>query len=171
MDKPSHWVEFFYYIFNPTFGFVHIWPKVRLEQPSNFRVYSHFKASLHPKSYQNHRQIFWRCTSDSLNEQMIWLFLQHIRFIEWANDMVIFTRLLKGYLFPQCQIYFLPWCSSGLTHCRANIFFISKHNPSLRHIEVYWDTQENCEGRLWMRDAKLMRWGGSVWEIQRERNI
>jgi len=26
---------FFYYIFNPTFGFVHIWPKVGLKQPSN----------------------------------------------------------------------------------------------------------------------------------------
>jgi len=28
--NPSHWVTFFNYIFNPTFGFVHFWPKVGL---------------------------------------------------------------------------------------------------------------------------------------------
>jgi len=30
--------DFFNYIFNPTFGFVHIWPKFGLKQPSIFRV-------------------------------------------------------------------------------------------------------------------------------------
>jgi len=39
MDKPSHWVQFFNYIFNPTFGFVRILPKIGSKQPSIFRVY------------------------------------------------------------------------------------------------------------------------------------
>jgi len=39
MDEPSHWVTFLNDIFNPTFGFVHICPKVGLKQPSIFRVY------------------------------------------------------------------------------------------------------------------------------------
>jgi len=43
----QHWVKYgqtqplgciFYYIFNPMFGFVHIWPRVGLKQPSMFRV-------------------------------------------------------------------------------------------------------------------------------------
>lgn len=85
----------------------------------------------------------WQCvlfTSDSLNVQVIviWLF---------------FTRLLKGYHFPQCQIYFLPWCSSRLTHClphcRANIFLfqsITHHWDMLRRIETRREiVREDCE--------------------------
>lgn len=105
----------------------------------------------------------WQCilfTSDSLNVQVIviWLF---------------FTRLLKGYHFPQCQILFpalmLLQTDTLLATLQSKHIFISKHNPSLRHVEAYWDTQENCEGRLWMLDDALMRWGGSVWEIQKEK--
>jgi len=37
MDKPSHWVTFLNYIFNPMAGFVHILPKIGLKQPSIFQ--------------------------------------------------------------------------------------------------------------------------------------
>jgi len=36
MDKPSHWVTFLDYFFNPIAGFVHISPKIGLKQPSVF---------------------------------------------------------------------------------------------------------------------------------------
>jgi len=36
--NPAIGLHFYYYIFNPTFGFVHIRPKVGLKQPSMFRV-------------------------------------------------------------------------------------------------------------------------------------
>jgi len=36
MDKPSLWVKFFNTILNHMFGFVHIWPKILLHQPSIF---------------------------------------------------------------------------------------------------------------------------------------
>jgi len=36
MDKPSHWVTFLNYMFNPMDGFVHILPKIGLKQPSIF---------------------------------------------------------------------------------------------------------------------------------------
>lgn len=107
----------------------------------------------------------------------MWLTVRfiHIRFIECASDchMVIFYKAAKRLplssmsdLFP--SLMFLQ-TDTLLATLQSKHIFISKHNPSLRHVEAYWDTQGNCEGRLWMRDAKLMRWGGSVWEIQRER--
>jgi len=36
MDKPSRWVTFLNCIFNTTFGFVHIWPKIELKLPHIF---------------------------------------------------------------------------------------------------------------------------------------
>jgi len=36
MDKLSHWVKCLNYIFNPTFGVVHILPKFGLKQTSIF---------------------------------------------------------------------------------------------------------------------------------------
>jgi len=36
MDKPKHWVKNVMEKFNPMAGFVHIWPKDWLKQPSNF---------------------------------------------------------------------------------------------------------------------------------------
>jgi len=36
MDKPKHWVKNEIKKCNPMAGFVHIWPKVGLKQPSNF---------------------------------------------------------------------------------------------------------------------------------------
>jgi len=35
-DESESWVKNFNYIFNPTFGFVHIWPKFGLRQPGIF---------------------------------------------------------------------------------------------------------------------------------------
>jgi len=46
MDKLKYWVKkksqkVENYIFKPTFGFVHIWSKFGLKQPSIFRVYTY----------------------------------------------------------------------------------------------------------------------------------
>jgi len=61
MDKPSHWVTFFNYIFNPTFGFVHIWPIVGLKQASIFRV------PMESKNLNRKTSLFpwphWRCSN------------------------------------------------------------------------------------------------------------
>lgn len=36
MDEHNCWFKFFNYILNPTIGFVHVWPKQGLKQPSIF---------------------------------------------------------------------------------------------------------------------------------------
>jgi len=47
MDKPSHWVTFLNYIFNPTAGFVYILPKIGFKQPSIFLECTVYVKKLH----------------------------------------------------------------------------------------------------------------------------
>jgi len=59
MDKPSHWVTFLNYIFNPMAGFVHILPKNGLKQPSIF-------LESNERSFHTRNDAIWNDASTSL---------------------------------------------------------------------------------------------------------
>jgi len=57
-NESSSWVNIWNYIFNPTFGFVHIWPKVGLKHPRLFLSVSNMMHEKPCKIYINKKP--WR---------------------------------------------------------------------------------------------------------------
>jgi len=81
MDKPSHWVTFLNYIFNPMAGFVHILPQIGYKTTQHQTIYPNMHSSstqmlgcFNPNLGQIWTNVGLKCTveSDSWSWVKIW---------------------------------------------------------------------------------------------------
>jgi len=100
------WVYILNDIFNPTFGFVHIWTKFDLKQPSIVRVYS---LQCH-MSIQNAILLFFHSIFDQINASLETKSIKHIfynisdmqcgRILHWLEERKSILQTMLGCFNP-----------------------------------------------------------------------